>query len=305
MVIEIQKRTKEASKVTWIGFFVNLLLAILKMIAGIIGRSSALVADSIHSLSDLVTDVVVLVGIKAAGKPEDEAHRYGHGKIETLITLFVGLFLIIVGLGILYAAAGRIIDVINGEELETPGIIALGAAAISITAKEAVFWYTRKVAKKIGSSALMANAWHHRTDSLSSVATLLGVGGAILLGGKWSVLDPLAAALVTVLIFWVSIKLVRTSLNELLDSSLNTETRERIMEIASNVRGVKEPHNLKTRSLGNRISIDMHIKVDSGLSVKRAHDIVLVLERSLKKEFGPDSLVNIHVDPLEDQDPIR
>jgi cation diffusion facilitator family transporter len=298
--MDTEQRMRDASRVTWMGFFVNLILAILKMIAGIFGRSSALIADSIHSISDLATDVVVLFGIKAAGKPEDETHRYGHGKIETLITLLVGVILILVGVGILYAASIRIMDVIQGEELEAPGYIALAAAAISIVSKEGIFWYTRSVARRTDSNVLMANAWHHRTDSLSSIATFLGVGGAILLGGRWSILDPIAAALVTVLIFWVSIKLVKSSLNELLDASLDKDSREKIMKIASRVRGVKEPHNLKTRSLGNKIAIDLHIKVDSGLSVRRAHDICLRLENLLKKEFGTESIINIHVDPLED-----
>jgi cation diffusion facilitator family transporter len=298
--MDMEQRMRDASRVTWMGFFVNLILAILKMIAGIFGRSSALIADSIHSISDLATDIVVLFGIKAAGKPEDETHRYGHGKIETLITLLVGVILILVGVGILYAASIRIMDVIQGEELEAPGYIALAAAAISIVSKEGIFWYTRSVARRTDSNVLMANAWHHRTDSLSSIATFLGVGGAILLGGRWSILDPIAAALVTVLIFWVSIKLVKSSLNELLDASLDKDSREKIMKIASRVRGVKEPHNLKTRSLGNKIAIDLHIKVDSGLSVRRAHDICLRLENLLKKEFGTESIINIHVDPLED-----
>lgn len=297
MTMTMDQRTKEASRVTWMGLFVNLILAILKMMAGIFGRSSALIADSIHSISDLATDVVVLFGIKAAGKPEDETHRYGHGKIETIITLFVGAILILVAIGILYTAWARILDVIQGEELEVPGYIALAAAAISIVSKEGVFWYTRSVARRTDSKVLMANAWHHRTDSLSSVATFLGVGGAIILGGRWAILDPIAAALVTVLIFWVSIKLVRSSLNELLDASLDKDSREKIMKIASSVKGVREPHNLKTRSLGNRVAIDLHIKVDSGLSVKRAHDICLKLENSLKVEFGADSIINIHIDP--------
>jgi cation diffusion facilitator family transporter len=293
----MDERTKEAAKVTWVGFLVNLFLAIFKMAAGVLGRSSAMVADSVHSLSDLITDVVVLVGIKAASRPEDKTHRYGHGKIETLVTLFVGVFLILVGIGILYAAGRSIFLVINGEELEAPGIIAVIAALVSIITKEGVYWYTRHVGDKIGSKALIANAWHHRTDALSSVATFIGVGAAVLLGGKWAVLDPIAALLVTVLIFWVSIKLVKGSLDELLEGSLDEGTEKRIMEIASGIKGLKEPHNLRTRSLGNRIAIDMHIKVDSGLSVKRAHDICRVLEKALLDEFGNQTFVNIHIDP--------
>jgi cation diffusion facilitator family transporter len=293
----MENRAKEATRVTWIGFVVNVLLSIIKMVAGILGRSSALIADSVHSISDLSTDVVLLVGIRAASKPEDENHKYGHGKIETLITLTVGVFLLFVGIGILYTAIRNILNVIGGEDLEVPGTIAVAAAAISMISKECVYWYTRRVGQRIGSKALIANAWHHRTDSLSSLATFLGVGAAIILGGKWAILDPIAALLVTLLIFWVSIKLVKESLNDLLEGSLDKETEKSIMSIASSIKGLKEPHNLKTRSLGNRIAIDIHIKVEKDLSVKEAHEISLDLERSLRSEFGEETFVNIHVDP--------
>ncbi|MGA1873381.1 MAG: cation diffusion facilitator family transporter [Thermoplasmatota archaeon] len=293
----INDRTREAAKVTWIGFMVNISLAVFKMIAGIVGNSTAMVADSVHSLSDLATDVVVLVGMKAASRPQDEGHDYGHGKIETLITLFIGLFLMVVGAGILITAGSSIVDVIRGGKIERPGYIALVAAVLSIVMKEAIFWYTRAVSRRTGSKALMANAWHHRTDSLSSVATFIGIGAAILLGGHWAVLDPVAAVLVTGLIFWVSIKLSRDSLNELLEASLDKGTEERIMVLASSIDGIEEPHNLKTRSLGNRIAIDIHIKVGSELSVREGHEICLKLEESLRGEFGEDTLVNVHIDP--------
>jgi len=297
MPTKMDERTREATRVTWVGFFVNVLLSVIKMIAGIFGRSSALVADSIHSISDLTTDVAVLIGVRAASKPEDDTHRYGHGKIETLITLGVGVFLVFVGVGILIAAGANILAVINGEKLETPGIIAVVAAAISMVMKEGVYWYTRSVGRRLNSKALIANAWHHRTDSLSSLAAFIGVGAAVILGGKWAILDPITALGVTILIFWVSIKLIKESLNELIEGSLDQETEKRILKIAEGTNGVIDPHNLKTRSLGNKIAIDLHIKVDKDLTIKGAHDICLDLERSLRSEYGDDSVVNIHIDP--------
>jgi len=292
-----EERTRDAVKVTWIGFFLNLLLSILKMFAGIVGGSSAMVADSVHSLSDLATDLVVIFGIKAASKPEDDGHRYGHGKIETLTAFLIGSILAIVGLGLLYSAGSRILDAINGEQLGTPGIIALVGALVSIIVKETLFWYTRGVAKKSNSKAVLANAWHHRTDSLSSIATFIGIGGAILLGEKWAVLDPIAAVLVTFLIFWVSGKLIRESINELLEASLDKNCENRIMEIARSIEGLKEPHDLKTRSLGNRVAIDIHIKVDRDMPVAKAHQISQRFEDSLRAEFGLDSVVMVHMDP--------
>ncbi|MBN1539127.1 MAG: cation transporter [Candidatus Thermoplasmatota archaeon] len=299
----IRERTREASKVTWIGFFLNLALSAFKMCAGILGNSAAMIADSVHSLSDLITDVIVLVGIKAASKPQDEGHDYGHGKIETLATFFVAVFLLLVGAGILYAASTTIVDVIDGGELRPPGAIALVAAAISILVKEGLFWYTRFVSRKTGSKALMANAWHHRTDSLSSVATFLGIGAAILLGGKWAILDPIAAVLVTFLIFWIAIRLAKGSLDELLEASLDRDTEDRILAIASSIDGIENPHNLKTRSLGNRIAIDIHVRIGSELPVRRAHDICVVLENSLRSEFGQETLVNVHVEPCRNCKP--
>lgn len=295
----IKERTREASKVTWIGFIMNLTLSAFKMLAGILGNSAAMIADSIHSLSDLITDAIVLVGIKAASKPQDEGHDYGHGKIETLATFFVAVFLLLVGAGILYAAGSTILDVIEGDDIRPPGVIALIAATISILIKEGLFWYTRSASKKTGSNALMANAWHHRTDSLSSVATFLGIGSAILLGGKWAILDPIAAVLVTFLILWIAIKLVKGSLNELLEASLDRDTENRILSIAASIDGIEEPHNLKTRSLGNRIAIDIHVRIGSELPVKTAHKICVALEQALRREFGQETLVNVHAEPYK------
>ncbi|MBN1390135.1 MAG: cation transporter [Candidatus Thermoplasmatota archaeon] len=297
--MNLKDRTRDATKVTWFGLIMNLVLSGFKMLAGIIGHSTAMIADSVHSLSDLVTDIVVLVGIRAACKPQDEGHDYGHGKIETLATLFIALALLMVGAGILLSAGSAIYDMIEGDDIEVPGVIALIAAMLSIIVKEGLFWYTRSVSRRTGSKALMANAWHHRTDSLSSIATFLGIGFAILLGGKWAILDPIAAILVTLLIFWIAIKLVRESLDELLEASLDSETEDRIIAIAASIDGIEDPHDLKTRSLGNRIAIDMHIRIGAQLPVRRAHDLCVVLENALKREFGQDTLVYVHMDPYE------
>lgn len=292
-----KKRLKEASKVTLIGSFANLLLAFLKVFLGVIGTSTAMVADGIHSFSDLATDIAVLLGMRASSRPSDDSHRYGHGKIETMITMLIGLVLIGVGAVIFLNSSSSILDALSGTHPRTPRPIVLLGAVVSIIVKEALYWYTKKTGDRIGSRALVANAWHHRTDSLSSVATLIGIGAAVLLGGKWAILDPIAAVLVTLLIFWVALKILRECFNELIEGSLDRETEERIRLIISRVRGVQDPHNLKTRSIGGHIAIDIHVKVDRDLKVKAAHRIVENVERDIKKEYGPETIINVHMDP--------
>lgn len=295
---ENTERLIKARRVTWIGMIWNVFLTILKFAVGFIARSSALIADAVHSLSDFASDISVLIGLKVASKPVDQDHNYGHGKFETLAAIIVGVMLFIVGIGILWNSITIIYDHFNGEPLIRPGIIALYAIIISILVKEGLYQYTVKSGKSLSSQVLIANAWHHRSDALSSIAVLIGVSGAILLGDRWVILDPISAALVSILILKVAAQTSYDSFNELMEVSLSKEYQKEILKLVADVPGVNIPHNLRTRKIGNIIAIDMHIKVDKNLSIIKAHDISTLVEKKLKTSFGEDSFISIHVEPL-------
>ncbi len=290
-------RATVARRVTVMGLWVNLLLTSAKLAAGIAGRSGAMVADAVHSMSDFATDVAVLAGLGRAAKPPDRCHDYGHGKYETLAAALIGAALVAVGAGILLSGAGRIRSVLEGETLGRPGWIALAAAALSILTKEWLYRRTVLAGRSIGSDAVIANAWHHRSDALSSVATLLGIGGAILLGEPWRVLDPAAAVVVSVLIVAAAIGILRKSIGELTERSLDDETEGLILEIARTTPGISEPHSLKTRRIGGAVAIDMHVYAGSDRTVAEAHESATALEDALESRFGPGTHVGIHVEP--------
>jgi len=294
-------RSKTALRVTWIGLAVNCLLTAVKFAAGVLGRSQAMIADSLHSLSDLASDIVVLFGFKLADRPIDETHDYGHGKFETLATVIIGLLLLFAGTGILYAGIKNITGIINGTVNTMPGWVAFFGALLSIIVKEWLYQITIKKGKEIKSNALIANAWHHRTDALSSVGALLGIGGAILLGGKWRLLDPAAAAIVALLIIKVGFSIVKKSVNELLDASLCPDTEKLILSIIHNTAGVKDSHQLRTRALGNSIAIDIHVQVNQTLNIKKAHDISTNVEKALRKHFGQGTFISIHIEPFNNK----
>ena len=291
-------RITRATHVTWVGFYVNLLLVAFKLAAGIVGHSGAMVADAVHSLSDFATDVIVLVSFRVVGKPPDASHRYGHGKFETLATAGIGIALFLVGAGILWTGTEKIWANINGTPLERPGAISLIAAVVSIVAKEWLYQYTVHVGHAINSQAVVANAWHHRSDALSSIGTMLGIGGAIFLGKEWHVLDPLAAVIVSVFIIKVAATITTVSVRELGEESLDEEIERYIMTIASNVAGAVDPHNLRTRRIGDSIAIDLHIRVDGNMNVNEAHDIASRLEETLRRGFEQEMFVSIHVEPV-------
>lgn len=291
-------RQRALTRVTVTGGISNLLLMLLKMAAGIIGRSGAMVADAIHSLSDFLTDAVVLLFVRISAKPDDESHDYGHGKFETLATCMIAVTLFAVAVSILIKSAMAIAGVTQGLVLPQPGLIALLAAAISIAVKEGLYWYTYLNGKKWNSQVVIANAWHHRSDAFSSIATLIGIGCAYFLGERWRVMDPIAAIIVGAMIVKVSVNIFLPAINELLECSLPKETEDRILEIVNANPAVKDPHKLKTRRIGNRIAIEVHIRVDSTMSVKDSHDITVDIENRLKQEYGPDTLVIVHVEPL-------
>ena len=278
-----------ARRVIWLGFVANLLLTIIKLLAGILAKSSAMVADAVHSISDFATDLVVVSSLSVASRPKDHNHKYGHGKVETLATAFVGVVLIFVGLGLLYSGSMKIYSVYQGSILEQPGMGALYAAIGSIIVKEILFRYTIKVGNQAKSQAVVANAWHHRSDVYSSFGTLLGISGAIFLGQKWVILDPLAAIIVSFFIFKIAIKITRDTLFELIETSLPREHEDEIIELASGVNGVHDPHELKTRKIGNHIAIDIHIRVENKLNIEEAHNITIDLEKTLRQAYGEET----------------
>jgi cation diffusion facilitator family transporter len=292
-------RAYHANRVTWIGFFANLVLTLLKLLAGILGRSAAMIADAVHSVSDFGTDLVVVGSLKVASRPKDRNHKYGHGKVETLATAFVGMILFGVGVGIFVSGATNIIGHFSGSPLERPGMIAFYAALASIMVKEVLFRYTLQVGTKIESGVVIANAWHHRSDAYSSLGTVAGIGGAIFLGEKWVILDPLAAMVVSFFIFRIAYKITRESLLELIETSLPGNMENDIIGISRSVKGVHNPHELKTRKIGNTIAIDLHIEVESNLNVEEAHNITVLLEKRLRKVYGEQTFISVHMEPLK------
>ena len=292
-------REKEIFRVTWIGSIVNLLLVVLKFVAGIAGHSAAMVADAVHSISDFVTDIIVIVFVRISGKPEDEGHDYGHGKYETLATAIIGLILFFVGIGILFNATKSVIDTVGGKPLAAPSMLALAAAALSIVLKEILFRYTIHKSKKLNSQAMVANAWHHRSDAFSSIGTFVGIGGAICLGEQWRILDPLAAIVVSVFIIKVALQLLNNCVGELLERSLPAETEERIQAIIMSFPGISSPHHLRTRRIGNHVAIEVHIRMDGSTLRVEAHALASKIEGKLKEEFGEDTHIGIHMEPLK------
>lgn len=292
-------REKEIYRVTFIGSIVNLLLLLFKFAAAFIGHSSAMMADAVHSLSDFITDIVVVVFVRISSKPADEGHDYGHGKYETLGTVIIGVALMFVGIMILVNSVESIIMFFKGEKLAAPGWFAFIAAIVSIVSKEILYQYTVIKGRKLSSQAVVANAWHHRSDALSSIGTAVGIGGAILLGEKWRVLDPVAALIVSCFIIKVSVELLKPGFNELLEKSLPADVEDKILEIVNSSEGVSEPHNLRTRRIGNRCAIEMHLRMDGNVSLSEAHDKATEIERKLREEFGKDTYINIHLEPVK------
>lgn len=293
-------REKEIRNITLWGAFVNVVLTVFKISAGVLGRSSAMIADGVHSLSDLLSDVVVLVFTRISSKGQDRDHSFGHGKFETLATLIISILLVAVGANLLSSGVRNIMGVINGEILERPGYVALVAAVVSIVAKEIIYHATVRTGRKTGSTAVIANAWHHRSDAFSSVGSLIGIGGALVLGDKWTVLDPLASCVISVAIIVVAVKMAMPSLAELLEASLPEEIEDEILATASSVEGVNDVHELKTRRNGMSFIIDAHIAVDPDISVVEAHDIATNVENALRERYGRETQINIHVEPSAD-----
>ena len=296
-ISEDMTREKKIARVTLAGSVVNLLLVVLKLVAGIVGHSAAMVSDAVHSVSDFVTDIVVLVFVRISGLPEDESHDYGHGKFETLATLLIGLALAAAAIGIVVSGAMKLASWLQGGEIEKPGTIALWVALISIVVKELLYQYTRIKGKSLESSALEANAWHHRSDALSSIGAAIGIGGAIMLGDRWTVLDPLASIVVSAMLVKVAWDLLGPSFGELTDKSLPAETEKEMVDLISAVPGVSDPHHLRTRRIGSHIAAEVHIRLDGELSLNQAHAIATEVEKRFRERFGSGSFITVHMEP--------
>ena len=299
--MESEKSSRENGiyKVTIVGSIVNFLLLVFKFFAGIAGHSAAMLADAVHSLSDFITDIVVIVFVRIAGKPEDKGHDYGHGKYETLATAIIGLLLLCVGFGIFWNGASSIYTFLRGGQLESPGVVALVAALVSIVSKEILYQYTVIQGKKLNSQAVIANAWHHRSDALSSIGTAIGIGGAILLGDHWRVLDPVAAVVVSFFIMKVSVRLLIPCVDELLEKSLPEDVEKEIEQTVLSFPGVSQPHHLRTRRIGNYYAIELHVRMDGKITLEEAHSTATAIENKLKEMFGKGTHVGIHVEPTK------
>lgn len=292
-------REKEIYKVTLVGSAGNVALLTFKFIAGFLGHSSAMIADAVHSLSDFVTDLVVLVFVSISAKPQDQSHDYGHGKFETIATFLIGLALIGAATGIIVSGGMKLIAWWGGDELEAPGWIALWAALLSIAVKELLYQYTARKGRQLDSQVMIANAWHHRSDSLSSIGAAIGIGGAIWLGQRWTVLDPIASIVVGLMLVRVAWELLKTSIAELTECSLPAETEQEIEQIIQSFVDVQEPHNLRTRRIGNRIAIEAHVRMDGSLPLQIVHERATSIEHKLKERFGTKTHVTLHMEPIK------
>ena len=298
----MNEREKEINRVTLCGAVCNLLLSVLKLVAGIVGRSSAMIADAVHSFSDLITDLIVLIMVNVSARGRDRDHDYGHGKYEPLATAAISVILLIVGAEIMAGGIRKIKLILAGGEIETPGLVALVAAILSIAVKEGLYQWNSRVGKRLDSTAMVANAWHHRSDALSSIGSAVGIGGALILGGKWIILDPIVACIISVVIIVVAVKMSYPAIRQLTDASLPDDVEDRIVSIMESVSGVGNVHELKTRRNGPDYIIAAHLVVNPQMSVKEAHDITTEAELRIKKEFGPKTQVSLHVEPDIDSD---
>ena len=292
------ERNKEIYQATLVGGVVNVVLLVFKFVAGILGHSAAMVADAVHSLSDFVTDVIVLMFVHISNKPEDKSHDYGHGKYETLAMTIIGMALLVVAIGIVYSGIEKIVAWTRGELLEAPGMLALWAALLSIVLKEGVYRYSMVKARVLNSQALEANAWHHRSDALSSIGTAIGIGGAILLGQRWTVLDPVASVIVGLFIVKVAVYLLRDGIGDLMEHSLPDEVEDEILRLAGSVDGVTKPHELRTRRIGNHYAIELHILMDGDITLREAHEKASEVEDLLRHQYGDETHVAVHVEPI-------
>ena len=287
-------RTKASQKVTIVGGVVDFLLAIFKVIAGVIGNSGALIADGIHSFSDLLSDGVVLYAAKHSGDAPDAEHPYGHERFETVATLGLSIILAIIGTGIIFDAINRLSD----PQSLTHSVLLLSIVSLSILSKEALYWYTLKVAKTYKSEMLKANAWHHRSDALSSIVVFVGILGSL---NGYLYLDGVAAIVVGSMIIYIAWELGLGATKELVDTSIDADQIERLYHVIGQISGVNSVHSLRTRKNGHKISCDVHVQVDPFLSVSEGHIISVSVERVAKSCLENLNDVTVHIDPEDDE----
>ena len=295
-VLDNEARYQETRNVTLVGLVVNVFLSFAQLVGGFFTQSQALIADGIHTLSDLASDVVVLIAAKMASKDADDDHPYGHGRFETVATVILGMALSGVAVGIGMSAIGRII---NPERLTQPEPLALLFAALAIISKEGLYHYTLSVANRIDSKMLKANAWHHRSDAISSILVALGVAGSIFLKTPW--LDSAAAVLVAGMIFYMGARLVLDSTMELVDTALDPEKTTEFKRFIGDIEGVDQMHQLRTRKMGNTVLADVHLQVNSYLSVSEGHFIAENVIQKLRKKFPEMHDITVHIDPEDDE----
>ena len=279
-------REKKISQVTLVGALANLLLTAGKIVAGVVAHSAAMLADGIHSLSDLVSDAVVLLFVHLSAKEKDKEHPYGHGKFQTFATLIVAVLLVVVAAELCAGGVEKIVKAFHGEILPMPGRLALWAAAISILVKEALYQWTARVGKKLDAPVMIANAWHHRSDALSSIGSFVGIGAALLLGSKWAVLDSVTGVAISIFIFVIAVKIGLPAIKELLDVSLPED--------------VEDVHELRTRRSGSDYVIDAHIVVRPDMTVLDGHEVCTCIERALRARFGEGTIISLHIEPSID-----
>lgn len=293
-----EDRSNEARKVTWVGFVLNFMLASIKILTGIFGTSNAMLADGIHSLTDFFTDIVVLLGFRFTEKPADENHNFGHGKFETFATLIIGLTLLFASYGIMKNGLMTVYQVlIKDIIILQPSKSALIAAVVSILVKEALYRYTKSVGERIKSPAVIANGWHHRSDAFSSIGTLIGISFAYFLGDKWTIFDPLAAIVVSMLIIKVAFGIMMPAANELLEGSLEEEDLNHVLHILNNRHELQAFHQLRTRRIGSCVAIESHLLFDDSISLQSAHAVSESIEEALRHYFGKESIITFHLEP--------
>ncbi len=288
----------EATRVEIIGIITNLALFVFKLIAGILGKSGAMISDAIHTASDVFADLIAILGLQMSKKEEDSSHPYGHEKIECLFTLVLGVVLLTVGISVGYSAVTGIIDYLSGNAgaIAQPGIIAIVAALVSIGSKEALFQYVIQRSKKLNSPTLKATAWHHRSDSLSSIGALIGIVGARF---GITILDSVASLIICIIVVKIGIEVLVASINNLIDASADKEFVKKANEICVGFPGVEELITLKTRQFGHKIYVEATIGCRNDMTLEEGHDVAENLHDKLEAELNNVKHAFIHVDPVE------
>lgn len=290
----MEQEKKTAMRVSAVTIVWNVILSIFKLIAGIVGHSGAMISDAVHSASDVFSTIIVILGINIASRQSDDDHQYGHDRLECVAAILLAVVLFATGIGIGIGGINKIITGTTGKD-EIPGMIALLAAVASILVKESMFWYTRSAAKKINSGALMADAWHHRSDALSSIGALIGIGGARL---GFPVLDPIASVIICVFIVKAAYDIFKDAVDKMVDKSCDEETEEKMRQLIKEQTGVLKVDVLRTRLFGAKIYVDIEIAADGDITLREGHEIAQVVHDKVEEEFPLVKHCMVHVNPL-------